>query len=180
MKYSEDYIYVKNHDVLSVWNKYRPLAMVYYKKVSVYIRHDLYDNGFDEWMQDVYIVYNNAMNGVKLDKIKNPESYSLYIQLSQYLHNFTTRDIVRDYTHNYAVRYMDYNENSDGESNFEWDSILATEDSHSNIWELVDSLPEKWRNKCIKAAWGLPRGGRRSNYWPEEVKRLFMDFYTNY
>jgi hypothetical protein len=177
MEYSEDYIYVKNHDVLSVWNKYRPLAMVYYKKVSVYIRHDLYDNGFDEWMQDVYIVYNNAMNGVKLDKIKNPESYSLYIQLSQYLHNFTTRDIVRDYTHNYTVKYMDYNESQDGESEFEWDSFLATEDIHSNLLELVKTLPPEFQERAEKIAFGQRTGGAK---WPTWVKEYILQYYSRY
>ena len=177
MKYSEDYIYVKNHDVLSVWNKYRPLAMVYYKKVSVYIRHDLYDNGFDEWMQDVYIVYNNAMNGVKLDKIKNPESYSLYIQLSQWLHNFIKRDIVRDYTHRYAIRYMDYNESQDGESDFEWDSFLATEDIHSNLFRLVDMLEPKDRERCYRIAFGMQAGGKPLK---KSVKEFLMKYYTEY
>ena len=177
MKYSEDYIYVKNHDVLSVWNKYRPLAMVYYKKVSVYIRHDLYDNGFDEWMQDVYIVYNNAMNGVKLDKIKNPESYSLYIQLSQYLQNFTTRDIIRDYIHNYSIKYMDYNESQDGESEFEWDSFLATEDIHSNLLELVKTLPPEFQERAEKIAFGQRTGGAK---WPAWIKEYILQYYSRY
>jgi hypothetical protein len=172
MKYSEDYIYVKNHDVLSVWNKYRPLAMVYYKKVSVYIRHDLYEFGFKEWMQDVYIVYNNAMNGVKLEKIKNPGSYCLHIQLSQYLHNFTTRNIIRDYTHNYSVRYMDY----DGED-FEFDCILAREDQHSNLWELVDMLEPKDRERCYRIAFGMQAGGKPLK---KSVKEFLMKYYSRY
>lgn len=180
IKYSIDLQDIIDKNYLNLWNRYKPLQMVYYKKISVYIRHDLYDDGFDEFRQDCYIVLVNAANGVKVEKVKNPETYTFYTQYSQWLHNFTTRNIVRDYTHRYAVRYMDYNEGSDGESNFEWDSLLAVEDNHSNIWELVNSLPEKWRDKCIKAAWSLPRGGRRSNYWPEEVKRLFMEEYTRY
>lgn len=176
-KYSEDYIYVKNHDVLAVWNKYRPLAMVYYKKISEYIRRDLYEFGFDEWVQDVYIVYDNAMNGVKLDKIKNPESYSLYIQLSQWLHNFTTRDIVRGYTHRYAIKYMDYNKGQDGESNFEWDSFLATKDSHSNLWDLINSLPPEFQKRAEKVAFGHMTGGAR---WPSWVKEYILKYYSNY
>lgn len=171
MNYSIDLQDIIDKNFLNLWNRYKPLQMKYWKKISEYIRHDLYDNGFEEFRQDCYIVLVNAANGVKIEKIKNPESYSFYIQYSQWLHNFTTRDIVSDYTHNYAVKYMDYSD-----SDFEWDNILAVEDNHSNIWEVVNSLPEKWREKCIKAAWSLPRGGRRSNYYPEEVKRLFMDF----
>ena len=180
MKKSIDLIDIIHKNYLSLWERYKPLQMVYYKKISVYIRHDLYDNGFEEFRQDCMIVLINAANGVKVEKIKNPETWSFYMQYSQWLHNFTTRNIIRDYTHRYAIRYMDYNESPDGESNFEWDSIFATEDTHSNTWNLVDMLPEKYKDKAIKTAWGLPRGGANSNYWPEEVKRLFMDFYTNY
>lgn len=177
MNYSEDYIYVKNHDVLAVWNKYRPLAMVYYKKISAYIRRDLYEFGFEEYMQDVYIIYDNAMSGVKIDKIKNPESYSLYIQLSQWLQNFTTRDIVRDYTHNYAVKYMDYNESPDGDGEFEWDSILAVEESHSNLFELVDMLEPKDRERCYRIAFGIQAGGKPIK---KSVKEYLMKYYTEY
>ena len=171
-KYSEDYIYVKNHDVISVWNKYRPLAMVYYKKVPVSIRHDLYDNGFDEWMQDVYIVYDKAMNGVKLDKIKNPESYSLYIQLSQWLHNFTSRDIVRKYIHNYTVKYMDYEQD-----NHNWDSFLGVDDYHSNLGLLLEQLNDKDRDIAEKIMFRINRG--RANLSHEAIE-LIKNEYTEY
>ena len=180
MEQSIDLIDIKNKNYLSLWNRYKPLQMAYYKKISMYIRHDLYDNGFEEFRQDCMIVLINAANGVKVEKIKNPKTWSFYIQYSQWLHNFTTRDIIRDYTHRYAIRYMDYNESPEGESEFEWDSILATEDNHSNTWSLVDTLPEKYKEKAVKIAWHLPRGGANSDKWPEEVKKLFMDFYTKY
>ena len=172
MEYSEDYIYVKNHDVLAVLNKYRPLAMVYYKKIPENIRHDLYEFGFDEWVQDVYIVYDRAMNGVKLDKIKNPESYSLYIQLSQWLHNFTSRDIVRKYIHNYAVKYMDYEQDDHS-----WDSLLGVDDNHSNIGLLLEQLNDKDRDTAEKIMFHINRG--RANLSQEAVN-LIKNLYTEY
>ena len=171
-KYSEDYIYVKNHDVLSVWNKYRPLAMVYYKKIPENIRHSLYEFGFDEWLQDVYIVYDRAMNGVKLDKVKNPESYSLYIQLSQWLHNFTSRDIVRKYIHNYTVKYMDYEQDDHS-----WDSLLGVDDNHSNLGLLLEQLNDKDRDIAEKIMFRINRG--RANMSQEAVN-LIKNLYTEY
>jgi len=157
MEYSIDLQDIMNKNYLNLWNRYKPLQMKYWKKISEYIRHDLYDNGFDEFCQDCYLVLVNAANGVKIEKIKNPETYSFYVQYSQYLHNFTTRDIVRNYTHNYAVRYMDYNENQDGESNFAWDSILATEDVHSNLLELVKTLPPEFQESRKNSLWSKDR-----------------------
>lgn len=177
MKYSIDLQDIIDKNYLNLWNRYKPLQMVYYKKISERIRHDLYDDGFDEFCDDCYIVLVNAANGVKVEKIKNPETYSFYVQYSQWLHNFTTRDIVRDYIHNYSVRYMDYNESQDGESTFEWDSFLAVEDSHSNLFELIKTLSPELQERAEKVAFGkMPGGGR----WPSWVKEYISKKYTRY
>ena len=177
MEYSIDLQDIMNKKYLKLWNRYKPLQMKYWKKISEYIRHDLYDNGFDEFSQDCYLVLVNAANGVKIEKIKNPETYSFYVQYSQWLHNFTTRDIVRDYTHNYAVKYMDYNESQDGESEFEWDSFLATEDVHSNLLELVKTLPPEFQERAEKIAFGQRTGGAK---WPAWIKEYILQYYSRY
>lgn len=177
MKYSIDLQDIIDKNYLNLWNRYKPLQMKYWKKISEFIRHDLYDNGFDEFCQDCYVVLVNAANGIKVEKIKNPETYSFYVQYSQWLHNFTTRDIVRDYTHNYAVKYMDYNESQDGESEFEWDNILATEDSHSNLLELVKTLPPEFQDRAEKIAFGQRTGGAK---WPAWIKEYILQYYSKY
>lgn len=177
MKYSIDLQDIIDKNYLNLWNRYKPLQMVYWKKISEYIRHDLYDNGFDEFCQDCYIVLVNAANGVKVEKIKNPETYSFYVQYSQWLHNFTTRHIVGDYVHNYAVRYMDYSGGLDGDSNLEWDSFLAREDIHSNLFRLVDMLEPKDRERCYRIAFGMQAGGKPLK---KSVKEFLMKYYTEY
>jgi hypothetical protein len=172
MEYSIDLQDIIDKNYFSLWNRYKPLQMKYWKKISEYIRHDLYDNGFEEFRQDCYIVLVNAANGVKVEKIKNPETYSFYVQYSQWLQNFTTRDIVRNYTHTYAVKYMDY----DGED-FEFDCILAREDQHSNLWELVDMLEPKDRERCYRIAFGMQAGGKPLK---KSVKEFLMKYYTEY
>lgn len=151
--------------------------MKYFKKIPANIRHELYEDGFEEFSQDCYLVLVKAADGVKVEKIKNPESYSFYIQYSQWLQNYTTRDIVREYIHNYTVRYMDYNESQDGESDFEWDCFLAREDSHSNIWELVDMLEPKDRERAIKIAFGMQAGGKPLK---KEVREFLKKYYSEY
>lgn len=177
MEYSIDLQDIIDKNYLILWNRYKPLQMKYWKKISEYIRHDLYDNGFDEFCQDCYLVLVNAANGVKVEKIKNPETYSFYVQYSQWLHNFTTRDIVRNYTQNYAVKYMDYNESQDGESEFEWDSFLATEDVHSNLLELVKTLPPEFQERAEKIAFGQRTGGAK---WPAWIKEYILQYYSRY
>ena len=177
MKYSIDLQNIIEKDFLSLWNRYKPLQMVYFKKIPEVIRHDIYEFGFEEFRQDCMIVLINAANGVKVEKVKNPETYSFYVQYSQWLQNFTTRDIVRDYTHNYSVRYMDYNESQDGESNFEWDSFLATEDLHSNLFWLVNMLEPKDRERCYRIAFGMQAGGKPLK---KSVKEFLMKYYSRY
>ena len=172
MEYSIDLQDIMNKNYLNLWNRYKPLQMVYYKKISEHIRRDLYEFGFEEFCQDCYIVLVNAANGVKVEKVKNPETYSFYVQYSQWLHNFISRDIIRDYIHNYAVRYMDYNEDDHS-----WDSILATENIHSNIWDLVQTLPPEFQKRAEKIAFGQRTGGAK---WPGWIKEYILKYYSKY
>ena len=172
MNYSIDLKDITDKNYLNLWNRYKPLQMVYYKKISEHIRHDLYEFGFEEFSQDAYIVLVNAANGVKLDKVKNPETYSFYVQYSQWLHNFTSRDIVRKYIHNYAVKYMDYNED-----NHTWDSLLGVDDNHSNLEILLEQLNDKDRGIAEKIMFNINRGRAKLSH---EAIDLIKNLYTEY
>ena len=174
MEYSIDLQDIIDKNYLNLWNRYRPLQMVYYKKIPENIRRDLYEFGFEEFCQDCYIVLVNAANGVKVEKVKNPETYSFYVQFSQWLHNFTSRDIVRKYIHNYAVKYMDYEEDDHHSS---WDSLLGMDDHHSNIWDLVQTLPPEFQERAEKVAFGQRTGGAK---WPGWIKEYILKYYTNF
>ena len=172
MNYSIDLQDIIDKNYLNLWNRYKPLQMVYYKKISDYIRRDLYEFGFDEFCQDAYIVLVNAANGVKVEKVKNPETYSFYVQYSQWLHNFTSRDIVRNYIHNYTVKYMDYEQD-----NHTWDSFLGVDDNHSNLEILLQQLNDKDRDIAEKIMFHINRG--RANMSQEAVN-LIKNLYTEY
>lgn len=172
MEYSIDLQDIIDKNYLNLWNRYKPLQMVYYKKISDYIRRDLYEFGFDEFCQDAYIVLVNAANGVKVEKVKNPETYSFYVQYSQWLHNFTSRDIVRKYIHNYTVKYMDYEQD-----NHTWDSLLGVDDNHSNLEILLEQLNDKDRDIAEKIMFHMNRG--RANMSQEAVN-LIKNLYTEY
>ena len=172
MQYSIDLQDIIDKNYLNLWKRYKPLQMVYYKKIPENIRRDLYDNGFAEFCQDAYIVLVNAANGVKVEKVKNPETYSFYVQYSQWLHNFTSRDIVRDYIHNYAVKYMDYEQDDHS-----WDSFLGMNDYHSNLGLLLEQLNDKDRAIAEKIMFRINRG--RANL-SEEAIDLIKNSYTEY
>lgn len=172
MEYSIDLQDIIDKNYLNLWNRYKPLQMVYYKKIPENIRRDLYEFGFEEFSQDCYIVLVNAANGVKVEKIKNPETYSFYMQYSQWLHNLTSRDIVRDYCHNYVVRYMDYEQ--DGHS---WDSLLGMDDHHSNLGLLLEQLNDKDRAIAEKIMFRINRGRAKLS---QDAINLIKNEYTEY
>ena len=72
---------------------------------------------------------------------------------------------------------MDYNESQDGESEFEWDSFLATEDVHSNLLELVKTLPPEFQERAEKIAFGQRTGGAK---WPAWIKEYILQYYSRY
>ena len=176
MEFSSDYIMVQNKDIYGLWEKYTALQMHYYKKIPMPIRHDIYEYGFDEFRQDCYIVCSKALEGIKLEKIKNPATFTFYIQLSQWLSNFISRDIIRDYVHGFAIKYSDYcSKDSDGDVT-EWDPTGVT-DIHSNFYELLDKLSPKDKEQAIKIMFHLPHGGRGIS---KEGEELFRKYYKEY
>jgi hypothetical protein len=176
MEFSTDYVMVKDKDIFGLWNKYIALCMTYYKKLPAIIKKDVYEYGFEEFRQDCYIVFYNAVEAIKIEKIKNPKTYTCYIQLSQYLHNFTKRNIVRDYCNNYCIHYMDYEggtNNKEYEST--WDSILAKDYRTSNLKYLLDLLSDKDRDIALKIMYRMPRGGKGLS---EEGKSIIRTYYS--
>ena len=93
---SVDYELIKNKDYEALWKKYRPLCMKYFQKLPEEIRKQVYDDYFDDFYVDCYEVLHDAAESLTLPKIKNPETWTFYIQFAHYLQNFTTRDIVRE------------------------------------------------------------------------------------
>lgn len=90
----KDYELVKNKDYDAILKKYRPLMMRYFQKMLTVSNCGFED--FEDFISDFYEDMVKAVNAVKLSKIKDPETFGLYCQLSFWLRNFTTRKI-RDY-----------------------------------------------------------------------------------
>ncbi len=118
MEKSIDYKLIENKDYESLWKKYKPLCMKYFQKLPEDIRKQVYDDYFEDFYVDCYEVLHNAAESLKLSKIKNPKTWTFYIQLAHYLQNFTTRDIVRDTYKQWAneTSVDEFNSSDDGAS----------------------------------------------------------------
>ena len=85
-----DYELIKEKNYYELFERYSALFMTFYKRVPTSVRDQLWEN-FDEFKQDCYPVLVSAVDSEKLKRVKNPETFKLYIQLYHYLMNFTTR-----------------------------------------------------------------------------------------
>lgn len=160
---------------LELFERYKPLQMKYFMKISKYIRDMVYEGGFDEFRQDCYIVMMNAINGLKPEKIKNKDTWSFYIQYSQWLHNFTVRDVVKKFCDNYSVSLNSTLEDDEGkeleEVSIQWN------DNINNLSELLERLDETDREYAERIMHHLPRGGKGLS---EKAVNLLREYYTNY
>lgn len=86
-----DYEIVKNKDYAAVLEKYRPLMMKFHMKMLTV--SDCGFEDFEDFIGEFYEDMTKAVNAIKLNKIKDPETFGLYCQLEFWLCNFTTRRI---------------------------------------------------------------------------------------
>lgn len=113
----KDYELVKNKDYTAILKKYRPLMMRYFQKMLTVSNCGFED--FEDFIGGFYEDMVKAVNAVKPSKIKDPETFGLYCQLSFWLRNFTTRNIrkyIRDKKFNAQIE-EDYDAPYDDSTN---------------------------------------------------------------
>lgn len=90
-----DFELVKEKKYYEIWKKYRQLMMKFYIKLSenkIYAFED-----FEDFASSCYEVVVQAVDSIKLEKIKKPDTWTFYIQLYHYLQNYSTRKIIPNY-----------------------------------------------------------------------------------
>ena len=85
-----DYELIVNDKKEELFNKFRPLVMREYKKISQY-----YFESFEDFLGWAWEIFIKAFNAVKLEKIKKPEEYGFYIQFYMYLHTYLNQDVIK-------------------------------------------------------------------------------------
>lgn len=122
-----DYQLVEQKNYYEIWKKYRQLMMKFYMKLSdnkIYAFDD-----FDDFASSCYEVVVQAVDSIKLDRIKNKETWTIYIQLYHYIQNYTTRRVVPNY-------YKDNNELSYD------DAINESYNDDNSMFEKMESLKQ--------------------------------------
>lgn len=135
-----DFEMVKDKDYLGLWERYSALENIYYHKIPENIRNDLFED-FYEFKDSCYPEVIKAVDSIKLERIKNPSTWSFYIQLSFYLKNYTGRKIVKEYIRNPEVCYIEDFKTEDGKT-----LELVAPDPMDYYGDFYESLTEdeKW------------------------------------
>jgi DNA-directed RNA polymerase specialized sigma24 family protein len=78
---------------LELWNKYEPLRIKKHNELLSLTNRKFDKEEYDEWTQIAYEKFKNQMAGVRLNDIKKPETWTIWIRLNGYW-NSMNRDII--------------------------------------------------------------------------------------
>lgn len=103
---SIDYKLIENKDYYGLYEKYKPLINSFWPKIDEHCKRYYYDNDMREYYSFAYENVVQAAQSVKLERIKNAETWTFYIQLYRYiwthlgrLQEYYYRDIVSKTIH---------------------------------------------------------------------------------
>ena len=90
---TEDYKLVKEKNYHAILEKYKPLISKYYHRMVKVVGIQYED--VNDFIGDFYPELCKAVDAIKFEKIKDPDNFVFYKQLSFYLQNATTHSINR-------------------------------------------------------------------------------------
>ena len=138
-----DYELVKNKDYTEIFKKFRALMMKYYQRMIVVSKCGYED--FDEFADDFYPEMVKAVDAVKLERIKDPETFGLYCQLSFWLRNFTTRKVnkyIRDKKFNAQIE-EGYDAPYDDQTNENIEKMESFNRTYTNLNDAQRAIIDK-------------------------------------
>ena len=66
---------------LELWNKYEPLRIKKHNELLNLTNRKFDKEEYDEWTQTAYEKFKNQMAGVRLNDIKKPDTWTIWIRL---------------------------------------------------------------------------------------------------
>ena len=78
---------------LELWNRYEPLRIKKHNELLTLTNKKFDKEEYEEWTQTAYEKFKNQMPGVRLNDIKKPDTWTIWIRLNGYW-NSMNRDII--------------------------------------------------------------------------------------
>lgn len=141
----------RNKDYYAIFTKYTMMFYKIWDSLSHSLKFQIWPEE-DDFFSFCYEKTVMAVDSIKPEKVKKPESWTIYIQLYRYIKTYALREIEKEYKQNVCsldsfIEENDYDENA----------ALKTEDQHEvdmdmftpEEKELIDFLQSghKWKEK---------------------------------
>lgn len=151
---------VQKKDYYGIWCRYEALFMSFYKKLlanKVYAFED-----FSDFHRSCYEVVVSAVDSIKLERIKKPQTWTIYIQLYNYMRNYTSRKVIKEY---YAENTLSFDETFEG--HYEDDHSIF--EKAEALKQIIPKLSERERTLLTKY---IESGGKRSQAREAVLKKI--------
>ena len=140
-----------NKDYYAIYIRYKMMFYKIWDSLSPALKFQIWPEE-DDFFSFCYEKTVMAVNSIKPEKVKKPDSWTIYIQLYRYIKTYANREIEKEY-HNNACSLDSFIEENDYDEN----AALKTEDQHEvdmdmftpEEKELIDFLQSghKWKEK---------------------------------
>ena len=136
---------------LEIWTRYKMMFFKVFNSILTDMKYRIWQ-AEDEWLSFCYEKTIQAVDSIKPEKVKHPDTWTIYTQLNRYVFTYALREIEKEYKQNVCsldsfIEENDYDENA----------ALKTEDQHEvdmdmftpEEKELIDFLQSghKWKEK---------------------------------
>lgn len=114
----------KNKDYFGIFTKYEMMFYKVWDSLSPSLKFNVWPEEAD-FFSFCYEKTVMAVDSIRPEKVKKPESWTIYIQLYRYIKTYANREIEKEY-HNNACSLDSFIEENDYDEN----AALKTEDQH--------------------------------------------------
>ena len=113
-----------NKDYYAIYIRYKMMFYKIWDSLSPALKFQIWPEE-DDFFSFCYEKTVMAVNSIKPEKVKKPDSWTIYIQLYRYIKTYANREIEKEY-HNNACSLDSFIEENDYDEN----AALKTEDQH--------------------------------------------------
>ena len=109
---------------LEIWTRYKMMFFKVFNSILTDMKYRIWQ-AEDEWLSFCYEKTIQAVDSIKPEKVKHPDTWTIYTQLNRYVFTYALREIEKEY-HNNACSLDSFIKENDYDEN----AALKTEDQH--------------------------------------------------
>lgn len=101
---------------LEIWTRYKMMFFKVFNSILTDMKYRIWQ-AEDEWLSFCYEKTIQAVDSIKPEKVKHPDTWTIYTQLNRYVFTYALREIEKEYKQNVCsldsfIEENDYDENA--------------------------------------------------------------------